>query len=879
MFAKLRSLLDALFRRKRLEDRMDHEMRFHLESYTDDLVRSGASRADAERRARLEFGGVELAQEECRQARGVRRFDELRQDTGYCLRMLRKNPAFTVVAVITIALGIGVNATVFSVLNSVVLKPLAFDHPERIVDIGEVNPTHGSAVPLFSPANFVELSNQQRSFEAVATFFYRTTKYADNGQTEIWQEFQVTDGFFPALGVKPMAGRTFVSEDMTPNAQPTVVLSYKLWQRNFAGDASIVGQTVNLDKLPVLVIGVMPESFHSPTGYDYADLWAPLSTSNGQFRDRSDRYCQVIGRLREGVAESQAQNEMNVFAARLAQDYPVTNKGWSITVTSLAKVVAGRDIRQALLILFAAASCVLLVACANVANLLLARANARKREIGIRSALGATRSRLVRQVLTESVIITITGGSLGVALTYWTVKAVREFNPRDLPRVAELTIDWRVLTFTLLASFLAGCACGVISGFLTTKTDVVTALKDGGSQTSGGTRNVRARNMLIISEISLSLILLVSAGLLGRSLYRMTHENPGFDPRNIFTANAYPPSQRTQTDMITFYDQFLERVRRIPGIESAALVTAPPLSGNSISFPFSVKGESLDPSEKVRTDTDSISPGFLETLKIPLKAGRDITEQDRSGSLKVALVNEALARRYFGSNDKALGREIEILYLGTQLTFQIVGIVGDTKRDSLADEKPPSIYLAEMQVPWYTAAVVARTRSDPRIYAKPIQQALNEVAGDEDLYAKQTMDEAISKLVSQPKFYSVLFGAFAAIAVILACVGLYGVISYVTSQRTQEIGIRMSLGAGKTDILKMVIGQGMILVVIGVAIGLAGALLATRYMETLLYRVSTRDIVSYLSVSLLLGVVALFACLIPARRAAKVDPLIAVRCD
>jgi len=859
---------------------MDQEMRFHLEKHTEDLIRSGMSRREAERLSRIEFGGVEVAQEQCRQAKGVQRFDDLRQDIGYSIRMLRKNPGFTLVAIITIALGIGVNSTVFSVLNSVILKPLAFNEPERIMNIGEVNPTHGSAVPLFSPANYLELVKQQKSFEAVSTYFYLTVKYRKtNDQNEVWQAFSVDGGFFPALGVKPILGRTFVAADMEPNAPPTAILSYGLWQRKFGGDPHIIGQTLSLSKQPTTVIGVMPESFHSPTGYDYAELWIPLSINNTQFQDRSDRYTRVIGRLKPGTTRAQAQNEMNVIAARLAQDYPTTNKGWSIVVTDLAEVVTGPDVRYALLIVFAAGCCVLLVACANVANLLLARASARRREIGIRSALGATRGRIVRQVLTESVILTLAGGAIGVITTYWIIKAVREFKPVNLPRVAELGIDWRVLLFTLSASILAGCVCGIISGLLSTKSDVVTALKDGGSQTSGGRRHARARNFLIVAELSLSLVLLVCAGLLARSFYMLTHQDLGFNSHNVFSANAFPPSQRSWSDMVGFYDKYIERIRQIPGIESAALVTSPPLVGNPISFPFSVKGESLDPSDKVRTDTDSISTDFLKTLNIPLKAGRDIAETDKLNTPKVALVNEALARRYFGSNEKALNREIEILYLGTPLTFQIVGVVGDTKRESLAETTPPSIYLAESQVPWYTASVVARTKSDANEYAKPIQKVLNDLAGDEDLYLKQTLDEGIMKSVAQPRFYSILFASFAGIAVILACVGLYGVISYVTAQRTQEIGIRMALGAQKRDILKMVLGQGMLLVGIGIVIGIVGALGATRFMESFLYSVGTKDLLSYMAVSLLLAAVALFACFIPARRASKADPLVALRYD
>ena len=875
MFTKLRSLFSALFKRGGFEKEMDQEMRFHLDSYSDDLVKGGTSRAEAERRARIEFGGVELAQEHCRQSRGVRGIDQLRQDTGYAFRTIKKNPGFALVAIVTVGLGVGVNSAVFSVLNTVILKPLPFNQPERIVSIGEVNATHGSEVPLFSPANYVDLGKQQKSFESITTLMYGSVKYSNNGTIENWPIFQVPAEFFTTLGVAPLAGRTFSAADIDANPANTIIISYRLWKKSLGGDPQIIGKTLILAKQPFTVIGIMPETFRAPSSTDYADLWVPLSTKIPMFQNRSDRFMSVIGRLKNNVTLSQAQNELNVIAARFAQDHPESNKGWSMKVTDIGERITG-DIRKPLFILFVAGCFVLLVACANVANLLLARATARRRELGIRSALGAGRGRLMRQVLTESTILTLIGGALGATLTWWTIRAVREFKPGDLPRVDELAIDWRVLFFTVAASILAGCACGAISGWISTNSEMITALKDGGSQSSGGRRHTYVRNILVVTEISLSLVLLISAGLLTRSFYKLTSENPGFDSRSIFAARI-APSSTTDKQRADFYQRLIERVRQIPGIESAALATAPPLTSNTISFPISVKGESLGDSEKIRTALDSISTDYFKTIRIPIKAGRDITEQDKFGDHRVAVVNEALVRRYFGANEKALGRELEIVYLGSPITAEIVGVVGDTKRDSLAEVMQPSIFLPENQVPWLGATIVARTKSDPIEYRKPIEQALHELDIDQDLFAPRSMEEAINSSVAQPKFYSMLFGGFAIITVVLACVGLYGVISYLTSQRTQEIGIRMALGAQKSSILTMILSQGMILVGIGVALGLAGAFVATRFLSTLLYDVSATDVFSYLSVSLMLITVALFACYIPARRATKADPLTALR--
>ncbi|HKV42561.1 MAG TPA: ABC transporter permease [Blastocatellia bacterium] len=875
MLARFRSLIKALFRRDNLEDQMDLEMRSHLEAYAEDLTRSGLSRQEAERRARIEFGGVELAQEQCRQARGLRFFDELRQDLAYSIRIFGKNPGFCLIAIIAIALGIGSNSAVFSVLYSVILKPLPFKDPARIVAIGEVNRAASSPDPLFSPANYIELERQQQSFEAVATLFYDGVKYEANGETENLPGFDVTAGFFATLGVAPVAGRTFTPQDMAVSPANTVVISYRLWQRRFGGDPRILGQTLVLSKEPYTVIGIMPENFRAPLSFDSGELWLPEPQNNPQFQDRSDRYMRAFGRLRPGVTIIQAQREMDVIAARLARDYPASNKGWSINVASLADSVTG-EVRPALLILFSAGCCVLLVACANLANLLLARANARTRELGIRAALGATRGRLIRQALTESVALTLPGGALGAALASWTINIVRELKPGDLPRVDELRIDIPVLLFTLTATVAAGCACGAIAGWLSTSVSAGSVLNENGSRASIGVRQTRVRNILIIAEISLTLVLLVSAGLLTRSLYRLTQEDPGFDSHNLFTGSV---SGRLQTPKQNsrFYQQLIEKVQRIPGIDSAALVTAAPLVNNTISFPFSVKGESVGPADKVRTAVDSITPDFLKTLKISLKAGRDITVGDRFGGPGVALVNESLARRYFASNDRALGREIEIVYLGTPIVAQIVGVVGDTKRDSLATAMQPSIYLPEVQVPWFSATIVARTKSDPGNYTRPIQQVVHEMDSDQDVFAPGSMDEALTKSVAQPRFYSLLFGCFALIAVILACVGLYGVISYTASQRTQEIGIRVALGAKKSDILISVLGGGMALVTIGVLLGLGESLITGRLLATLLYEVSPIDGVSYLSVTAPLTAVALLACYIPARRAANLDPMAALR--
>ncbi|HZS46041.1 MAG TPA: ABC transporter permease [Blastocatellia bacterium] len=869
----------SLFRRKNVEQELNEELQFHIEQQIQNYTDKGLSSKEAHYMAMRSMGGVEQQKEKCRSMRRVNHIENLFKDISFSFRILRKNPGFTFVAIITLALGIGSNSAVFSVLNSVVLKPLPFKDPSRIVNIGEINPKADDTYPVFAPANYVDFEKQQNAFESVAAINTGGVTYTSNGENEDWDVLRVTEGYFQTLGVPPLAGRIFAAGDMPQNAPGTAILSYRLWQRKFGGDTGIIGKTITLGRRPTTIIGIMPEYFRAPLGTDFGDLWMPLSTDGPGWDERDARYVRVFGRLKAGITQARAQSEMDILASHFAELYPASNKGWSIKLSDVMEYVTG-DVRPALLILFAAGCCVLLVASANVANLLLARANARKRELGIRAALGASRARLIRQVLVESVMLTLIGGALGAVLTALAIKTLQQLRPVHLPRVDELNLDWRVLLFALGASIVAGCFCGAISGWLSTRVDVGMALNDGGSRTSGGLRQARARSILIVAEISLSLMLLVSAGLLMHSFYRLTRQDPGFDSHNVFTAGIGAVGNSAE-ERGQFFQRLIERINTIPGIESASLATRPPLLySGTVVFPISIKGQSTGnaASDRIMTTVDSATPDYFRTLRIPIKAGRGITEQDRIGARGVCVVNESLARRYFGSTEKALGHEIDITYLGGVISQEIVGVAGNVKRLSLTEvTEDPAIYLPEFQVPWFGGEIVARTKTNPAEYTKAIQQAVRDAGSDQNLYLPRPMDEAISRSVAQPRFYSELFGVFAGIAVVLACVGLYGVISYATGQRTQEIGIRVALGAKKIDIIRMIVGQGMILVIVGVILGIVGALGATKFLETLLYGVTTTDILSYFSVSLLLVIVAMFACYIPARRATKVDPITALR--
>lgn len=789
--------------------------------------------------------------------------------------MLLKKPGFTATAVLTLALGIGANTSIFSVVNAILLKPLPYKDPTALVWTESVKRQDGPAQTSgVSPADFWDLKDQTQTLEQVATFRGEGISLKDPERPEALDGARVSVNFFQALGIAPMMGRAFASEDEQPNATDTVVLSYRLWQRRFGGDPSIIGRTLETVEGPTTVIGVMPPDFRFPS---FAEAWTPFARSSSEMQVRN-RYFQVFGRLKAGQTLEGAQAEMNTIASRLEAEHPDSNKGWTFRLTPLRERLTG-ETRPALLVLLGAVGLVLLIACANVANLLLARATSRRKEMAIRLALGASRAQLLQQLLIESVLLALVGGAIGLLLAVWGVDLLIGLLPQSkevyqLPNAVR--IDGVVLVFTLFISVLTGILFGLVPGWQASRPSVNEWLKEGSHATEGARRQ-RARSALIVIEIALALVLLISAGLLIQSFVRLRRVDLGYNPHGLLTMWVTAPFSKYRDDesRVRLYSQVLEQVRQVPGVESASLTSGMPFG--FLSFPFNIEGDPL-PTGEATAHYSAISPGYFNVLKSSLQAGRDFTERDDARSPHVAIVNEAWARQYLAGRDP-LGKKISISYLGSRASREIVGVVGNIKQDELGKPTEPEIYVPYQQQPWFGQALVIRTAAtvDPLSLKNDVQRAIWAVDKDQPVSRAETVDQILSNLVAEPRLYTLLLGLFAALALTLSAVGIYGVMSYTVTQRTHEIGVRMALGAQPRDILKMIVWQAMLLAVIGVGVGVSASLALTRLISSLLFGVSTTDPLTFAAISLALVGVAFLASFIPARRATRIDPMIALR--
>ena len=801
----------------------------------------------------------------------------LLQDLRYGVRMLVKSPGFTVIAIFVTALGIGANTAIFSVVNAVLLRPLPYEHPEQLVRVMRVNVKRGMTDESHSFPNFADLRAQNSAFEALALYDDKGATLTGGASPERVTGVVASVDLFKVLGASAQLGRTFTAADEQPGGASVIIISHSMWQRRFGGDANIIGRQLTLSDKSLTIIGVMPERFQFLFVNDPPEYFVPFDPTGEMEKQRGASFAEVVGRLKPGVSIQQAEADLRGVAARLEQQYPDEDAGTTVSLVGAHEEMVGK-LRRTLLVLLGAVGFVLLVACANVANLQLARATGRGREMAIRVALGARRGRVIRQLLTESLMLSILGGALGLLFALWGVDLISSFVPANIPRFKEAGLDPTVLGFTLAASMLTGIIFGLAPALQTSKVDLNESLKEGGRSSSEGRARHRVRNLLIVSEVALSLVLLVGAGLLIKSFLHLRNTNPGFQARQVLTASVTLPSTRYPKDeqVAQFYERAVERVAQLPGVESAGAILPLPLGENSISTSFHVE-EHPDPGPGARPSAGAriVTPNYLRVMSVPLLRGRALTEQDKADSPQVLLINETLARRFFNGEDP-IGKHLDVGL--NDIHGEIVGIVGDVRGSSLEAEAGPEYYVPYTQVPVNTMSLVVRTKeADAAALAGPLRAAVQEMDRDLPLYRVREMQSLVASSIARQRFSMTLLVAFAGLALALAAVGIFSVMSFLVAQRTHEIGIRLALGAQPRDILRMVVRQGMGLALLGVALGLGISFAVTRLMASLLYEVSATDPTIFGGIAFLLALVALAACYAPARRATKVDPMIALR--
>src|SRR5271157_556165 len=876
--------LVSLIKRDRLESDLDDELRFHVEMRARDNVTSGMSDGEARYAAHRAFGNLTLVREETRDMWGFTWLERLGQDVRYGLRVLAKNRGFTAVAVVALALGIGANTAIFSVVNTVLLRRLPYRDPDRLVWVTQFIPAQGNT--LVFDSDYLAWLRQNQVFDGMAAYRSPDFTLTGAGDPERLEAARVTAGFFSVLGVEPMLGRGFLPAEDRPGGPQVCVLSHELWQRRFGADPTIVGWSITLDGKPYIVLGVMPARFEfvsnfKPALYVPFDLRETVGVAPGELH----MFPWVIARLKPGITIERAQSDLAVIGRGLQAGYKggyaKMMAGARPQVMSLHQRKVG-NVRPALLILLGAVGFVLLIVCANVANLQLARAVARQREMAIRTALGAGRWRLARQLFTECLLLAVFGGAAGVALAAWAVSALRTLGPSDIPHLADVGLAYRVLLFTALVSIATGMIFGLVPVFTAAKTDPNESLKEGGSRLASGRGGQLLRGGLTIAELALALVLLTGSGLLIRSFVRLTTIDPGFDAHHVLTARiGLPEDQYLKPEQQrAFFQNLVERLRALPGVSSADVVVAPPLMGYMMAAGFDIEGRPPRPEVNTVAQINIAGPAYFHTMGIPLISGRFFTPEDTAEAPKVVIINQGCERRFFPDAAffpaaSPIGKRIQIA--GTEGWATIVGVIGDVHQTGLASLPEPEIIEPYLQVPYSDMAVVIRAVTNPLSLVPGLRSQVQSIDRDLPVFEVSTMDQYLAEEVATRRFNMLLLGVFAGLALVLAVVGIYGVTAYSVAQRTHEVGIRIALGASGREVLRLVLQRSLVLTLAGLAIGLAGALALTRFLSSLLYGVRPTDFFTFMAVSLVLAVAASAASYLPARRATRVDPMVALR--
>jgi predicted permease len=896
--ARFRSWLKWITNGRRLESEMETEVRFHLQSYAADLVRKGMSQQEAMREARIKFGGIESHKDAMRAAVGIRWWGELGSDLRHGWRLFYKNPAFSTVVVLTLALGVGANTAIFSIVNAVLLRPLPYPDPDRLVRVFFNEPGVGLRDVRFSKPELDDLQTRSGVFEDVTPIYEGSEDVTGAGQPERVEGVNGSFSYFSMLGVTPQVGRLFGPQDFVPGFSAEAVISDGLWRRAYGADPNVVGRIMRLDNDPLTIIGVLPRGFRhpGPTTSGDAEVFCAGGFSADPFPPpmRGTRILvSGIGRLKPGLTLAQAQSRLTAMAAQLRRDFPTDyppQTKWTIEIQPLQETLVGK-VRPMLLVLLGAVTLIVFIVSLNIANLLLARASGRQQEMAVRSALGASRGRMVRQMLTESMLLSLIGGVAGIATAVGTLGFILRFVPSNVPRLNEVRIDWVVLAFALLISILTGLIFGLAPALHSAKGALYSAIREGGRGSGYGTKTGRLRDVLIVSELAFAVILMVGAGLLLRTLRDLLQENPGFNPTQVVTANIQLPNpNESEADpyldiprRATFDRELLRRMKAIPGVELAAITSALPTTnsnpnavGGLASEGFAIEDRPLESSQHLSAERIRISSDYFKVLQATLLRGRSFTEGDEHGKPLVAIIDESTARKYWPTQDP-LGRRVRFGRDPTKPWATVVGIVKDIKSDGLDIDGVPHIYVSTYQDNSKRLSVVLRTSLPANLLEPQIRHEIQSVDPTLPVFGVSSMNDVLDRSLASRRFSAELVGGFAGLAVLLASIGIYGLLAYMVGQRSREIGIRMALGAGRGGVLKLFLQKGMVLAGLGVVAGMVVSASTASLMGSLLYGVRPHDPAVFVIVPVLLFAIAVLASYLPARRATKVDPIIALR--